>query len=129
MDLTLVNVKQDSYIDEFITETDKKLNAMMYTDHGRRHAGIVSDRSMMVARNVGFNPNEIEYAGIAGYCHDMANFYDRKLYHFWGGLFFFNIFAAKTEDVEGVTMITQAIANHDKDEARLTNNISAALII
>lgn len=129
MDLTLPNIKQTSQIDEFITQTDKKLNAMEYTDHGRRHAKIVADRAQMVARKAGFKDNEVEYAGIAGYCHDMANFFDRRLHHYWAGLFFHQIFATQSEDVEGLTVIVQAIANHDKSEARLTNNISAALII
>jgi metal-dependent HD superfamily phosphatase/phosphodiesterase len=129
MDLLLSNIKQNPQIDEFINQTDKKLNAMNYTDHGRRHAKIVADRAQMVARKANFKDNEVEYAGIAGYCHDMANFFDRKLHHFWGGLLFHQLYSDKTEDVEGLTAIVQAIANHDKSEARLTNNISAALII
>ncbi|MFX1535367.1 MAG: phosphohydrolase [Promethearchaeota archaeon] len=129
MDLTLANIKQNPQIDEFLTQTDKKLHAMNYTDHGRRHAKIVADRAEMLARKAGFKDNEVEYAGIAGYCHDMANFFDRKLHHFWGGLFFHQLYSEKTNDVEGLTAIVQAIANHDKSEARLTNNISAALII
>jgi metal-dependent HD superfamily phosphatase/phosphodiesterase len=129
MDLTLSNIKQNPQIDEFISQTDKKLDAMNYSDHGRRHSGIVSDRAMMIAREVGFKENEIEYAGIAGFCHDMGNFYDRKLHHYWAGLFFHQIFSNQTDDVQGLTSIIQAIANHDKEEARLTNSISAALII
>jgi len=129
MDLTLPNIKQNPQIDEFITQTDKKLDAMDYTDHGRRHAKIVADRAQMVARKAGFKDNEVEYAGIAGYCHDMANFYDRRFHHFWAGLFVHQIFGSQTDDVEGLIAIVQAIANHDKSEARLTNNISAALII
>lgn len=129
MDLTLSNIKQEPQIDIFLSETDQKLNAMEYTDHGRRHAKVVSDRAMMVARNVGLNENEIEYSGIAGYCHDMANFYDRKLHHYWAGIFLHQVLSDNTEDHEGLTAIVQAIANHDKDEARLTNNVSATLII
>ncbi len=129
MDLTLSNIKQDPQIDVFISETDRKLNAMKYTDHGRRHAGIVADRARMIARKIGLSEKEVEYAGIAGYCHDMGNFFDRKLHHYWGGLLFHQVFSGKTEDVEGLTAVVQAIANHDKDEARLTNNISAVLII
>lgn len=129
MDLTIANVKQDEQIEIFLNETDKKLNAMNYTDHGRRHASIVSDRAAMIARKVGFNEKEIEYSGVAGYCHDMGNFIDRKLHHYWGSMLFHQVFNGKTSDYEGLSDIVQAIANHDKDEARLTNDISAALII
>lgn len=129
MDLTLANIKQDEQIDEFITQTDKKLTAMEYTDHGRRHANIVADRAMMIARNVGFKDNEIEYAGIAGYCHDMGNFIGRDLHHHWASMLFHQVFGHQTHDIRGLVAIMQAISNHDKDKARLTNNISAALII
>lgn len=129
MDLTLTNIKQDPQVDEFISQTDKKLDDMKYSDHGRRHANIVADRAMMIARKVGFKEEEVEYAGIAGYCHDMANFFDRRLHHYWGGLFLHQVLSSQTEDIEGLVAIVQAIANHDKDETRLTNNISGALII
>lgn len=129
MDLTLNNVKQDEQVQEFIMLTDRKLDAMKYSDHGRRHVTIVADRAMMIARKAGFSDNEIEYAGIAGYCHDMGNFIDRVQHHYWGSLLFHQVFQGQTEDIEGLAEIMQAIANHDKDEARLTNNISAALIL
>lgn len=129
MDLSLHLIKQDEQIEEFIKLTDRKLDAMNYSDHGKRHANIVADRAMMIARKAGFRDNEIEYSGIAGYCHDMGNFLDRTLHHYWGSLLFHQVFQGQTEDIEGLVEITQAIANHDKDEARLTNNISAALIL
>lgn len=129
MQLTLANIKQDPQINEFIRLTDEKLDAMNYTDHGRRHAKIVSERAEMIARNVGLSDSEIEYAGISGFCHDMGNFFDRKLHHYWAGILFHQVFSSQTEDVEGLSAIIQAIANHDKDEARLTNTISAVLII
>ncbi|MBU0975666.1 MAG: HD domain-containing protein [Patescibacteria group bacterium] len=129
MDLTLSNIKQDPQVELFIRETDRKLNAMSYTDHGKRHAKITSDRAMMIARKSGFSEVEVEYAGIAGYCHDMGNFLDRNQHHYWASLLFHQVFNGQTEDYEGLTAIIQAIANHDKDEARLTNNVSAALIL
>jgi metal-dependent HD superfamily phosphatase/phosphodiesterase len=129
MNFTLSEAKQNQQIEEFINETDKKLNAMKFTDHGRRHAKIVSDRAQMLARKAGFTPEEVEYAGIAGYCHDIGNFLDRKFHHLWGSLLFHQVFGPVTDDTIGLTAVMQAIANHDKDEARLTNNISAALIL
>lgn len=129
MDLTLANVKQNSHIDEFIMQTEKKLTAMNYTDHGKRHINIVAERAQMLSRKVGFKKNEIEYSGIAGYCHDMGNFMGRDLHHHWASILFHQVFSNRTEDVEGIVAVMQAISNHDKERARLTNNITAALII
>ncbi len=129
MQLTLSSIKENPAIDRFISETDKKLNALNYTDHGRRHANIVADRAQMIAGKVGLSEEEVEYAGIAGFCHDMGNFLDRVQHHYWASLLFYQTFHGETDDIEGLTAIMQAIANHDKSVARLTNNISAALII
>lgn len=129
MDLNLINIKQNSQIDEFINQTDKKLNNLNFTDHGRRHANIVCDRAVKIAKTIRLSQSEIEYSAIAGYCHDIGNFIDRKLHHYWGSLLFHQIFTNKTSDIEGLSIIVQAIANHDKEEARLTNNTSAVLII
>ena len=129
MDLTLDNIKKNLQIQEFIRQTELKLNSLNYTDHGKRHIQIVSDRAMMIARKMNFSAEEIEYAGIAGYCHDMSNFLDRKLHHIWAALLLNQTLSPNIDDFEGLTAIIQAIGNHDKDEARLTNNISAVLII
>lgn len=129
VDLTLSNIKSNPQILEFIRQTDVRLNAIKYTDHGRRHAQIVSDRAMMIARKAKFSEEEIEYSGISGFCHDMGNFLDRTYHHFWSSMLFHQTFSSQTEDIEGLAAIMQAIANHDKEEIKLTNRISAALII
>lgn len=126
--ITFNQVKQNPQIQNFIKLTDEKLEAMNYTDHGQRHANITKERAMMVAKKVGLNQKEIEYSGIAGYCHDMGNFLDRKQHHYWTALLFHQVFSDH-EDYKGVAQIIQAIANHNKDEARLTNNVSATLIL
>lgn len=127
--LTLQFIKSNSQIDQFLEETDKKLAAMGYTDHGKRHANIVADRAEMIARKIGLSEQEIEYCGIAGYCHDMGNFLGRELHHHWASLLFHQVFQDQSTDLTGITSIMEALSNHDKDEATLTNKVSAVLII
>lgn len=129
MNLTLVEIKQNPQINQFLKATDEKLRAMGYTDHGKRHANIVADRAQMIARKIGLTEVEIEYCGIAGYCHDMGNFLGRELHHHWGSLLFHQVFHPLTTDISGLTKIMEAISDHDKDEATLTNSISAVLVI
>lgn len=127
--LTLQLVKSDKQIDQFLESTDEKLRAIGYTDHGKRHANIVADRAEMISRKIGLNEREIEYCGIAGYCHDMGNFLGRELHHHWAALLFHQVFQNQTSDVNGLTSVMEAVSNHDKDEATLTNKISAVLIV
>jgi metal-dependent HD superfamily phosphatase/phosphodiesterase len=84
---------------------------------------------MMVASKVGLDESETEYAGIAGFCHDMGNFLGRDLHHHWASLLFHQVFSSQINDIEGMVKIMQAISNHDKDEAKLVNNTTAVLII
>jgi uncharacterized protein len=129
MKLTLNDIKQNPQIDQFLKATDEKLRAMGYTDHGKRHANIIADRAQMIARKIGLTESEIEYCGIAGYCHDMGNFLGRDFHHHWASLLFHQVFGNQTNDIVGLTAIMEAVSDHDKDEATLTNKISAILII
>ncbi len=129
MELTIENVKNNKLINTYIKASGEKMKACGFTDHGFRHANIVSERAMMIAKELGFSQKEIQYSAIAGYCHDMGNFMGRNLHHHWGSVLFNNVFSHQTDDMEGLINIMEAISNHEKPIARITNKSSAALII
>lgn len=101
---------------------------MEYTDHGLRHANLVSDRARTIAKEVGLSAREQELASIAAFCHDMGNFMGRTQHHYWGGLLFHQVFHDMMLPEE-VAMISQAIANHDKEEMKFTHKISAVVVL
>ena len=125
---TLDDVKKDLQVLNFISQTEEALAALAYTDHGLRHTNIVSDRAMKIAKDIGLSPREIELAGIAGFCHDMGNFMTRDYHHYFGALIFHQIFQ-KDFAPEEMSMIMQAISNHDKKEMNFTHKISAILVL
>lgn len=127
--LTLNDVKQSEEISEFLIRTENRMKLIGYTDHGRRHAKIVSERSGQIAKKFNFHENEIEYAKIAGYCHDIGNFLDRKFHHLWGSILFYQVFRDKTDDLFGLNEIIQAISNHDKEDITVSSKIAAVLVI
>jgi metal-dependent HD superfamily phosphatase/phosphodiesterase len=127
--LTLELVKNNAQVNIFLQETDAHLKRMGYTDHGLRHAQIVSARCRLIAQKIGLSEKEIEYASIAGYCHDIGNLIERNQHHIWGSLLFHQIFGEKVDDLNGLTKIMQAIVVHDHDYEGLDNAISAVLII
>lgn len=128
MKLTLEQVKNNSKIKSFIKQTDDFLNAMGYTDHGHRHINIVADRARALAKSIGLNKQDQEVAAISGYCHDMGNFLGRSQHHYWGSILFSQVFMTETDGPE-LTTIMQAIVTHDKDEVKITNKVSAVLIL
>jgi len=128
MKLTLDQVKNNSKIKSFVEQTDKFLDAMGYTDHGPRHINIVADRARVLAKNIGLNKTGQESAAIAGYCHDMGNFLGRTQHHYWAAILFSQVFMDQIDGPD-LSIIMQAIVTHDKDEVKITNKVSAILIL
>ncbi len=129
MKLQLKNIKQDARINSFIDHTDKYLRALGYTDHGRRHLTIVSDRSRELAKKIGLNNIEQESAAIAGWCHDMGNFLGRTQHHYWAAMLFSQCYINQSNDSNQIATIIQAITSHDKDDLKIVDKITACLII
>ena len=126
--ITLNDVKNNQQVLNFISQTDRALQALSYTNHGARHTDLVSERCMDIAKAIGLAPREAELAAIAGYCHDMGNFMTRTYHHYFAALLFHQIFQ-KDFSPQEMSEIMQAISNHDKDEMNFTHRISAILVL
>jgi len=126
--ITLEDVKKNPQILEFINQTEEAMQALSYTNHGLRHSNIVADRAMQIAKQIGLEEREAELAGIAGFCHDMGNFMTRSLHHHFGALLFGQVFIDKFDPRE-LSLVMQAISNHDKEEMNFTHTISAILVL
>ncbi len=126
--LTLKEVKNNPQVLEFINQTESSMEALGYTEHGLRHANLVSRRAQMMAKEIGLSKNGQEITAIAGFCHDMGNFLGRSQHHYWGALLFHQIFQKDFLPKE-LSWIMQAIVNHDKYTMKLTNPISAIVVI
>lgn len=124
----LAKVKNNPLVLEFIRETETSLKALSYTEHGIRHATLVSDRARNIAQGIGLKGEEIELAAIAGFCHDMGNFLGRFNHHYWGAILFSQIFSGEFPP-DNIAKVMQAISNHDKEEMKFTNNISAVVVL
>ena len=126
--LNLREIKNHTQILEFIRQSDSATQALGYTEHGFRHSNLVSKEAKRLAKELELKEKEQELAGIAGFCHDMGNFLGRSRHHYWGALLFHQVFTNDFSNEE-ISLIMQAIANHDKDTTKLTNNISALVVL
>ncbi len=126
--ITLEDVKKNEQVLEFINQTEQAMEALRYTNHGLRHANVVSERAMEVANAIGLSEREGELAAIAGFCHDMGNFMTRAFHHFLGAQLFGQIFMGKF-DAKELAIVMQAISNHDTDEMNFVHNVSALLVL
>lgn len=126
--IDLAKVKSHPIILEFIRQSENSLKALSYTEHGLRHATLVSDRARNIASNISLEPKQVELAAIAGFCHDIGNFLGRFNHHYWGAILFSQIFSNDFSPND-LAAVMQAIANHDKEEMRFTNPISAVIVL
>lgn len=127
--LKLENVKGHPMVENFITQSEKYLDAIKYTDHGRRHINIVSDRARSLAKSLELSQKDQETSAIVGYCHDMGNFMGRSEHHYWSAMLFSQIFLKESDDPDQISTIMQAIASHDKNELKIVNCVSAVLVL
>ena len=129
MQLKLQEVKKNLKIQSFISQTEKYLDSLGFTDHGHRHLEIVSSRAMKLAREIGMNKKDQELSGIAGYCHDMGNFLGRTQHHYWAAMLFSQVYLNEMDNANDVSTIMQAIVIHDKDEVKIVSQVAAVLIL
>lgn len=126
--LTLADIKKNPQVLEFIKQTEISLNALSYTEHGLRHAELVTVRARTIATQVGLEKREVEMAEIASFCHDMGNFLSRTYHNYLASLLFHQIFG-NDFPADELAVIMQAIANHDKEEMKFTSAISAVVVL
>jgi len=133
--ITLVEVKKNPYILEFIKQTENVLKKSGYTEHGLEHSSLVADRARTIAKEIGLSQQEQELSAIAGFCHDMGNFLSRSHHNYLGAMLFYQVFNNDFSPEE-ISSIMQAITFHDKEDilpehedVELPSSISAIVIL
>lgn len=127
--MTLEEVKKDKEINVLIDNTERQLTELGYTEHGRRHIGIVSEIAGNILKELGYSEKEIELAKIAGYLHDIGNAINRVDHAHNGALLAYEILKRMGMSLEDAAEIMMAIGNHDEGSGTAVSAISAALIL
>lgn len=126
--ITLAQVKKNPQILEFIKQSAKSLTLEGYTDHGLSHLDLAADRARNIAREIGLSQREQELSAIAAFCHDIGNFLSRTNHHYFGALLFHQVFQNEFP-AQDLSLVMQAISNHDKKEMKFCNPVSAVLVL
>jgi len=126
--LTYQDIRKHPKILEFINQSEITIKALDYTEHGLRHAKLVAREAKSLAKQINLSERGQDLVAIAGFCHDMGNFLGRSQHHYWGALLFHQIFKNEFNPKE-LVWIMQAISNHDKNIMKLTEPISAIVVL
>ena len=128
--VTLEDVKKDQTIQTYINLGNDYLAALGYTDHGLRHASLVSAIAKNVLERLHFPEREQELAGIAGYLHDIGNVVSRFYHAQVGAVLAERILLDMGMAPTEVAAVMGAIGSHDpEEECQAVSAISAAVIL
>ncbi len=127
--LDLAALKADKEVDAIMTMSEKQIEALGFTEHSKRHSGIVSKWSGDILRALHAEPDRIRLAEIAGYLHDIGNCINRKDHAQSGAILAYKILTRLGMDSTDAAEIMMAIGNHDEQYGLPVSDVSAALII
>lgn len=129
MQITFEEVKGNESIKCYITQADKALCAMGYTEHSFAHVGKTAKMAEMILLTLGFPRRLAELAKIAGYMHDIGNVVNRIDHAQSGAILAFRLLDNMGMEAEEIAQVISAIGNHDESTAAAVNPIAAALIL
>ncbi len=127
--LDLATIRRDSEVEAIMEMSEKQIEALGFTEHSRRHAGIVSKWSGEILRALGKSEDRIRLAEIAGYLHDIGNCINRKDHAQSGAILSYKILTRLGMSAPDAAEIMMAIGNHDEQCGQPVSDVSSALII
>ena len=113
----------------YIEKADSFLKGIGYTEHGFRHAEIVSNNAYRILKELNFPERSAELAAIAGLLHDIGNLVGRQDHGVSSALIAKNLLEKLNMHYAEIIDIMTAIGNHEEESGEVTGNLSAALAI
>ena len=127
--VTLDAIRVDQEVDTYLRLADEHLQMGGYTEHGLRHAGLVSHIAHNILTRLGHSQRKAELAGIAGYLHDIGNVISRYDHGQTGALMAWQILRDKGMEARELAVVVAAIGNHEEEYGLAVNDVAAALIL
>jgi hypothetical protein len=127
--VTLKDVRHDGRVRTYIARANEQMQAIGYTEHGHRHAGIVSTIARSILHSLGRDEREGELAAVAGYLHDMGCCVNRVGHVEAGAIMAYTILTDMGMPAGEVATVIGAIGNHEEPNGVPISAVSAAVII
>ena len=115
--VTYEDIRNDESIKCYITEADKALSALGYTEHSFPHVVKAATMAEMILLTLNYPKRTAELAKIAGYMHDIGNIVNRIDHAQSGAVMAFRLLDRMGMDPAEIAMVISAIGNHDESTA------------
>ncbi len=123
------HIKENPRVEVMLAKTDEFIGNLGFTEHGRRHAELVSNIAHNILKRLDYSEREQKLAEIAGYLHDIGNAINRVNHAQTGAVIVYDLLNEMGFDINDIMDIVGAIGNHHEDEGHPISFIAAALII
>jgi len=127
--IVLESIKENELVKAYIKKTDHVMQELGFTEHGKRHCGLVAHIAYNILRHLDLPQREAELSAIAGYLHDIGNVVNRKNHAFTGAVLAHTILFQMQFPANEITEVVAAIGNHDEHGCEPISNIGAGLIL
>jgi hypothetical protein len=127
--ITAKDFENSEEVISLIKHSGHALEVMGYTEHGLRHAKLVSSNAKNVLAALGHSQKMQELAGIAGLLHDIGNTVNRFRHGLTGAIMAEQIMTKMGMPIEDRLVIMSAIGNHEEEIGTVISAVSAALVI
>lgn len=128
--ITLDDVKRNHEVNTYLEAGNAHLGALGFTDHGLRHASLVSAIAGNVLERLDYSERDQELASIAGYVHDIGNVVSRFYHAQVGATIADRILSSMGMSPEERSVIIGAVGSHDPEEnCNVVSPVSAAVIL
>lgn len=129
MNITYEMIRNNEDVKTYISEADRSLAALGYTEHSFSHVLVVAKRASDILEKLGYDEREVELCKIAAYLHDIGNVVNRVDHSQSGALMAFRILDKLGMDAKEIAKIVSAIGNHDEGTGVPVGALAAALIL
>lgn len=127
--VTIAEVAASPDVKAMIEVADDYLGAIGYTEHGFRHASLVSHIAGNIMRRLGYEERLVELAEIAGYLHDIGNCIGRDHHGVSSAILAREVLRELGMDPVETIHVMNALGNHEEDFGTPANPVGAATII
>jgi hypothetical protein len=127
--LTFNDIRSNVEVQHYIDRADGVMASMGYTEHGRRHAGVVAKRARSIMEALGYPARNCELASIAAYLHDIGNIANRDHHAQNGAILAHTLLREAGMDIEETIEIVTAIGHHHETDGAPVSDVAAAVIL
>jgi metal-dependent HD superfamily phosphatase/phosphodiesterase len=125
----LAAVEGHEAVQTFIAVADRNLGALGYTEHGFRHAGLVSKIAFNVLSRLAFDDRLAQLGAISGYLHDLGNFVSRSMHAQTGAAILYDVLRDLGMTYKEIGVVLAAIGNHEERSGSPVSAVGAAVIV